>query len=511
MSIVRTGGNSVRKKGIILRIVLVAHRYLAVAVGLLMTLWCVSGFVMMYQEYPELTDAERLAGLEPLDLAACCSEAALDAPDDAPLPQFRIEMLRGEPMLRFGGRRGGFFASAVSLRTGEPLEELGVDEVLAVAAQHARGNGIGGVPRLIGQVEEDQWTISTARRNQPAYRIAFDDPGAHEIYISGASGEVFQQTNRRTRVLAWLGAIPHWLYPLELRRHGEVWLQVVIWTSILGTFLAATGMYVGISRFRRRGRHGRPGSPFFGWWYWHHVSGLVFGVLALTWVFSGLMTVNPWGALSGGGVGARYQAALTGTATWGELKALLDVLTADSARVAGVKQLRAAPFDGRLYVHAMRSDGTSTRLDSGGTPELLSAADVESALAKLGIPVRERSLLEREDGYYYGRKRTVELPVYRTILDDEERTRLYFTPQAGEVRAVGATGRMSRWVRTGLHGLDFPVLRQRPLWDVAVILLLAGVTLVCVTGSWMAVKRVARDFRRWRRVAKRALAPARVS
>ncbi|HEX6994425.1 MAG TPA: hypothetical protein VF339_09805 [Gammaproteobacteria bacterium] len=73
---------------------------------------------------------------------------------------------------------------------------------------------------------------------------------------------------------------------------------------MLGTFLAAVGLYVGVARFRRRGRHGRPGSPYFGWWYWHHVSGLVFGVLALTWVFSGLMTMNPWGMLAGGGEGA---------------------------------------------------------------------------------------------------------------------------------------------------------------------------------------------------------------
>jgi hypothetical protein len=46
-----------------------------------------------------------------------------------------------------------------------------------------------------------------------------------------------------------------------------------------------------------------------------------------------------------------------------------------------------------------------------------------------------------------------------------------------------------------LHGLDFPVLRIRPIWDVVVVLLLLGVTTVCATGSWMAVKRVGRDYR----------------
>ena len=37
------------------RVLLFVHRYLAVAVGLLMALWCLSGFVMLYQPYPELT------------------------------------------------------------------------------------------------------------------------------------------------------------------------------------------------------------------------------------------------------------------------------------------------------------------------------------------------------------------------------------------------------------------------------------------------------------------------
>src|SRR5690606_3169414 len=50
-----------------MRAILFVHRYLAVAVGLLMTLWCLSGFVMMYQDYPALDTEERLSGLEALN------------------------------------------------------------------------------------------------------------------------------------------------------------------------------------------------------------------------------------------------------------------------------------------------------------------------------------------------------------------------------------------------------------------------------------------------------------
>ncbi len=61
------------------------------------------------------------------------------------------------------------------------------------------------------------------------------------------------------------------------------------------------------------------------------------------------------------------------------------------------------------------------------------------------------------------------------------------------------TGRWSRWLRTGLHDLDFPVLRLRPIWDIVVIFLLLGVTLVCITGTWMACRRVRRDYLTLRR------------
>lgn len=301
-----------------LAVILIVHRYLAIAVGLLMTLWCLSGFVMMYQGYPRLTEAERIQGLAPLEFDGCCDVAALPFADDAAAPDLRVEMLLGTPVLRLsvpGPQR------VFDLRTGLALPLLVETEALEVAREYGRRHGLAGEPRLVGTVEVDQWTIQTGRRHQPVYHIAYDDAAGSEIYVSGSSGEVFQDTNRRERVLTWLGAIPHWLYPTQLRQNGPLWSQVVIWTSILGTFLAATGLYVGVARLRRN-RNGRFTSPFRGWWYWHHVSGLVFGVLTLFWVFSGLMTMNPWGAFAGTGA-FDYVRAVRGAPTWAEVKELL--------------------------------------------------------------------------------------------------------------------------------------------------------------------------------------------
>src|SRR5215467_2323815 len=106
----RRGGETGRR----MQILLWLHRYLGVAVGLVMTLWCLSGFVMLYRGYPEVTPAQRLAGLETLALTPGSS------PDlgGGAIEGFRIEMLAGQPVLRVR-REGEEHVS--DLKTGAPL------------------------------------------------------------------------------------------------------------------------------------------------------------------------------------------------------------------------------------------------------------------------------------------------------------------------------------------------------------------------------------------------------
>ena len=471
-----------------MRILLLIHRYLAVAVGLLMALWCLSGFVMLYQPYPAFTSAERLASLAPLQLGECCQSGFLPR-DEEMAGDFRIEMLNGRPVFREPG------IVPMDLVSGTPLRELMQAEVLQVAAEYGARQGTMATPQWLEQVSIDQWSVQTARRNQPAHRIALNDPAGTQLYINGRNGEIFQQTTRSERILNWMGAIPHWLYPTFLRRNGPLWAQVVIWTSVVGTFLAATGLYVGIARLQRRKSDGALASPFRGWWYWHHIAGLVFGVLTLTWVFSGLLTMNPWGLLEGSGAGARLRAQLAGQPAVAEVRQFLQRLPT-SLPAGEFVQLRAQPFGGQLYVMAYRADGSALRLDATGRPAPLAESAVQRAIARLGNAASPVELLQDGDAYYYAHKDTVELPVFRAVLSNAERTHLYISPTSGDARTVDRNGRRARWLERGLHGIDFPGLHGRPLWDVLVLLLLAGVTAVCITGTWMAFQRIGRDLRR---------------
>ena len=470
-----------------MRVLLVIHRYMGMAIGLLMALWCLSGFVMMYQGYPRLTDTERLGGLEALKLEP---GAKLGLDDDSKVPGFRIEMMEGRPVLRttVGPRQPRTY----DLRTGQLLDEVSPQSALRIAAAYAAGHGLKGAPRHLGVVDYDQWTLEGASARGPVHHIALGDPAGTEIYIGEYNGQVAQDTNRMERFWGWLGAVPHWLYPTALRQNGQLWNDVVVWSSLAGGFLTVIGLYIGIARFKKY-NSGR-WSPYRGWFYWHHIAGLIFGVLTLTWVVSGLFTMNPWGFLDSSAGGAE-RGRIAGQLTGAEAKRFL--ATAPALARPGVVEIEAAPFGGALFARALDRRGEGQRVDAEGRPAPLSEPELRTALHTSGVgPVTEIARLDQEDAYYYsGYERQARFPVYRVRLADAGATALYLDGQTGRmVRAVDTTARASRWLETGFHDFDFVhALRLRPVWDLVVLTLLAGVTGVCVTGAWLGLKRLARD------------------
>src|SRR5213082_826374 len=75
------------------------HRYLGVAVGLLMLVWFVSGIVMMYVGFPELSREDRLRALTPIPWSACCSLDAQRLEPDNRIRSLEIETTAGQPAM----------------------------------------------------------------------------------------------------------------------------------------------------------------------------------------------------------------------------------------------------------------------------------------------------------------------------------------------------------------------------------------------------------------------------
>ena len=297
-----------RWKAIVWRALIVTHRYCGIAIGLLMVMWFISGIVMMYVPYPRVAEDERVRTLMPVSWEACCHFGQDLLADEDRVLRAEVENLAGDPIVRL--RRIGKRDTALDLAHGAFIR-IDDDKARAIVIDAApRIMGEAANPISVQKVELDQWTIGRLFRDRPLFRFAFDDPRTTNIYVSGTTGRVAHWTTARQRFWSWLGTIPHWLYFLDLRTNTALWSEIVIWTSLLGTFLTAVGLYIGIAQWRSG--PARSFSPYRGWFYWHHLTGLIFGVVTLTWVGSGLVSMNPWGFLEGQGGGdeqARIQGA----------------------------------------------------------------------------------------------------------------------------------------------------------------------------------------------------------
>jgi hypothetical protein len=478
-----------------MRALLLIHRYLGIAIGLVMAMWCASGLVMLYVSYPALDHDQRLQGLEPITWQGCCATSKIatalgvDVADD-----FSIEMVAGRPVLNVfmavGERR------TFDLQSGEPAKALTRDQSLIVAAQHAKALGINVAAHYQALIERDQWTVSEQfNRDRPLHHIAFDDGKGTELYVS-SRGEVVQQTTSRQRFWNWLGAVPHWLYPTVLRQHGAIWSQFVIWLSLAGVFLTLIGLYIGIAHWRAM--KGRGWSPYRGLSLWHHLSGLFFGVLTLTWVGSGLVSMSPWGLFSGSGFKEERDRVRDVWIDGGQIAVTLQTLANANApslvsSVPGATRIESAPLHGKLFLLTYHGAETQ-RLDAKtlvSTP--LKPADVDRVAKTIAEDsATQTALLTEGDDYYYSGHDPVSLPVYRISIDDADHTRYYLNPSTADiVGKVGAAERWYRWLFEGLHRWDFSAtLRTRPWWDLLVVPLMLGVTLVCFTGVYMGYRRL---------------------
>jgi hypothetical protein len=354
-------------------------------------------------------------------------------------------------------------------------------------------SGIDGEARFLAQITRDQWTVAGYfNAYRPLFKFAADDDAGTHVYVSSVTGQVIQATASTERFWNWLGAVTHWIYPTVIRQNTALWAQVVIWLTITSLFLVVAGIYLGIKQFTAGGNE--PGSPYQGLNLWHHYSGLIFGLITVTWLFSGLLSMNPWGTFEGDG-GFEERSRLHGrTISSAELIKAVEEL-GNTELPAGTVQLRSTPFDGTLALVASDSMGHATRLNAGTLrPEPL-PGNIWSRVADLTkpeSPVREADFIESGDSYYFSHHEEVSLPVYRMIFDDAERTRYYFDATTAElIQKVDSDRRWNRWLFLGLHRGDFTALmRQRPLWDLILLPLMIGVTIGAITGVWMGVRRL---------------------
>jgi hypothetical protein len=474
-----------------IRWLLLLHRYLGIAVGALMAMWCLSGVVMMYVSYPALDESSRLKHLAPIHWSGCCAIGE-ELPSNAVLARgLRVEMLSGQPVLSL--RSADAPSRLVDLITGSPIAVISAEQAASVAESYVNESQPS-APAFLGLIDYDQWTVAGEFNvDRPLYHFSLGDEDRTELYVSSITGRAVQMTTGHERFWNWLGAVPHWLYFAPLRREVSLWSQVVAITSLIGCFLAATGLYIGVRQLLLR--PGGHWSPYHGFNLWHHIAGVFFGVFALTWVLSGLLSINPWGWLEGASAQSERAQLRGREPTGAQVQATLRAIA--NTHPSDLVSVEIAPFNGRLYLIASAGNGARRRLDELGHSAPLSLADlgyIASSLKGSG-PAETLQLITHEETYYFSHHRdTVRLPAYRFDARDGSGTLYYIDPVSGGLLAKIDRGVQGyRWWHEGLHRIDFiPSLRARPQWDALMLLLMSGVMATCFTGAYLGWRRLTR-------------------
>lgn len=507
------------------RVNYLVHRWIGIGLGALVFTWFASGIVMIYYPWPAPTESATLGRLEPFDPPAGLVPVSKVLAGAKAMPARGVaasytgagrsaaEGPSGARLMRWDGRLvysvwrlEGHTRQPVRIvdaRTGEALSPLSPEQAVGVAR-----SVVGPRPpvRDLRLFEEGDHYLLSAEYDAgfPAYRVGFGDAAHTDVYVSRRAGYVVGTVTDRTRWTTWLGTVPHWLYFKWLYHRLSLWLWVSYVLPSIAVVAGLTGIVLGTYQlFPRRRRGEWRVSSYHGLSKWHHIAGIVFGLLVVTWSLSGVLEVL-------GPDNTPTAAQMRRAAGPGPGPDSPPITVSEAARaVAGQAGDAAATVavdvedaDGRPgYLFHLRHgrevwvDGASGRARWEMTaPEAVAAA--RRALgAGDSIPILGVTRITKYDAYYYARAhREMHLPAWRVAFGDRAGSVLYLDTVSGwPTGYVDTEVRWYRWLRDGLHSLDFPgLVTHTTAWELVVLILMLGGTVSAATGLWLAGRRVVR-------------------
>lgn len=469
---------------------------------------------MTFAGFPRVSELEALSHSAALRAASMRIEPAValgELTRDAESIELHALGARALYTVRSAGQTRSIFAD-----TAKRVNELDESALLASAADWLPGASFDR-KRL---TEVDQWTPQKTAQ-LPLLRVRAHDAQATEIHLSLLDGEVVQLTTARSRLLGWIGAIPHWIYPVLLRRHASAWRSIVITLSALGAIASASGIIHGlaVARIARRSARGTrlSLSPFRDRWLsLHHWLGLVFGILSFTWVLSGMLSFYPF-ASSAESFPSAADVSTFRAAPLDPLSFTRSVVEAldecERSLGSAIKRIEWVVAGHRPFYVCTNGRGASRIVGaSDDTPaaESLTNATIAGFARPLGkgAAVESETILQSGDDYYYPThfEPELRLPVLRTRFASGLVT--YVSPQTLRIeRRYSRAGAAYRWLYHGLHSLDLPALyRRASLWHAVIVTALLGGCLLAGSGVWISVRAASRRSRcPWR--ARRSVAP----
>ncbi|MDD5460057.1 MAG: PepSY domain-containing protein [Methylococcales bacterium] len=499
------------------RLLYQVHRWVGVVLGLFMFFWFFTGLVIMYSTQTTQNRSQQLAHAETLapevgwlSLGAAWNISAEQRKAAGSRNFGRVEAVAG----RNGGAEsqagnGEDIAAAAGIVDARLVRSAG-EPVWLVEDTQGQRFALSAIDGSIRETKPDQavkiaenWYdandsrsfitasyIETVEnpiilRNQdalsPFHRIAVND--GDELLISARTGEVLHASTRLDRAFYWAGNWLHLLKPLESLGWGKIRNDVQLWLGLFATLATLTGLIIGWLRWRpgfvgkSTYSQGRT-QPYREFWFkWHFWSGLIGGTVVLFWALSGFLDTNPGKIFSQANPGRQEVNRYLGNETpqvmldW---QPVLPVLLAAAVDGADIVELgwRHLGNDAVLLAH------TRDRRRLPQTPEVTAQQQFNNSTLLAAVErlagkskVESHEVLTEYDSYYYPRhhQSRVEkpLPVVLVKMADDTGTCFYLDPQDGKLIAkLDRSGRILRWLYSGLHHWDFGWLYYRPIWDV---------------------------------------------
>ncbi len=511
------------------RLLYQVHRWVGVVLGLFMFFWFFTGLVIMYSTQTTQSRSQQLAHAETLapdvgwlslgeawDRSAEQRKAtgkpkSAEAQDSkgkdgdiaASIADARLVRSAGQPVWLVEDSKGQRFALSAldgSLRKTTP------DQALKIAENWFNADSSGLVKAGFLETVEKPIILRNQDVLSPFHRIAVGDGG--EMLISSRTGEVLHVSSRLDRAFYWAGNWLHLLKPLESIGWGKIRNDAQLWLGLSATIATLTGLIIGWLRWRP-GFGGKPTysegrtQPYREFWFkWHFWSGLIGGVVVLFWALSGFLDTNPGKIFSTANPNRQELNRYLGKQLPEvilEWQPVLPVSLATAVDEGDVVELAWRNLDGEAVLLAHTRDGQRLPQIVDGTLPQFNQASLVAAVQRLAgnAAVETQAVLNEYDSYYYPRhhQSSVEkpLPVVLVQLADNAGTRFYLDPQDGRVLSrVDRSGRVLRWLYSGLHHWDFGWLYYRPLWDVWMLiwvsfgLVLGGSSLVM---GWRLLKK----------------------
>lgn len=304
-------------------------------------------------------------------------------------------------------------------------------------------------------------------------------------------------------------SLRRWL--IRTHRYVGIPLSPLFWTSAIGCLIAITGLLLGVTQFRwRRSQPAQSRIPYVGWLRWHYLTGVVFGLVTLTWVFSGLLSVQPFAWMTARGLEVPSEALGGGPLVLGDFPPMDSEAWERATSGRAVKEVTLLRIDGEAHYDLRMGRVPAAAADRSPQERLLVAAntlaprrapfDAGPLLERLrtalpALPLAGVTQLRSYDDYYYGRgSDRPPLPVIRIRFADPMQTWIYVDPAASRiVHTIHRYSRLERWLFNGLHSLDFAFwYHRRPLWDIGLIALMLGGLASSGVGLWLGIGRIRR-------------------